>query len=52
MSTPVSAQAKPEIEYPERDGRPMADNTLQFQSIVTIVDCDYSGWPGCAVPRR
>ncbi|MEB3295519.1 MAG: Uma2 family endonuclease [Synechococcales bacterium] len=26
----------PEIEYPDSDGKPMADNTLQFQWIVTI----------------
>src|SRR5260370_3969499 len=27
---------KPEIDYPETDGQPMAENTLQFQWIVTI----------------
>ncbi len=27
---------KPEIEYPDSDGRPMSDNTLQFQWIVTL----------------
>jgi Uma2 family endonuclease len=26
----------PEVEYPDSDGEPMADNTLQFQWIVTI----------------
>jgi len=28
--------SSPVIEYPDSDGRPMADNTLQFQWIVTI----------------
>ncbi|MEA5532619.1 Uma2 family endonuclease [Crocosphaera sp. XPORK-15E] len=28
--------AKPEIIYPETDGKPMADNTLQFRWITTI----------------
>jgi Uma2 family endonuclease len=28
--------AKTEIEYPDSDGQPMADNTLQFQYIVMI----------------
>jgi Uma2 family endonuclease len=32
----VNAESKPEIEYPESDGRPMADNTRQFYKIVTI----------------
>jgi len=27
---------KPEIEYPDSDGLPMSDNTLQFQWIVTL----------------
>jgi Uma2 family endonuclease len=27
---------KSRIEYPDKDGRPMSDNTLQFQWIVTI----------------
>jgi len=34
MTTPTSSV--PEIEYPDSDGKPMADNTLQFQWIVTI----------------
>jgi Uma2 family endonuclease len=32
--TPLAAAA--DIVYPESDGRPMADNTLQFRRIVTI----------------
>ncbi len=34
MSTPATPTA--EIEYPEDDGLPMADNTLQWEWIVTI----------------
>jgi Uma2 family endonuclease len=30
------APARPTIIYPDSDGKPMADNTLQFQWIVTI----------------
>jgi Uma2 family endonuclease len=33
-STPIAPQA--EVFYPDSDGKPMADNTLQFQWIVTI----------------
>src|SRR3954453_2369368 len=33
MST---ATIEPAIEYPDSDGQPMAENTLQFQWIVTI----------------
>lgn len=36
MSTVIPAQPKPEIEYPDSDGQPMADNTLQYEWIVTI----------------
>ena len=32
--TPLAAE--PLIEYPDSDGKPMADNTLQFEWIVTI----------------
>ncbi len=35
MSTMAPA-TEPEIVYPDSDGMPMADNTLQFQWIVTI----------------
>jgi len=36
MSTTVTPSPSPEIEYPDCDGRPMAENTLQFKWIVTI----------------
>ena len=36
MTPQVSPPREPEIQYPESDGLPMADNTLQFQGIVTI----------------
>jgi Uma2 family endonuclease len=36
MSTKTAPRGRPEIEYPETDGQPMAENTLQFQWIVTI----------------
>ena len=36
MTTPVRLGQPPEIEYPDSDGQPMSDNTLQFQWIVTI----------------
>jgi Uma2 family endonuclease len=32
----MSATLKPEIEYPESDGKPMADNTLQFEWIQVL----------------
>src|SRR3954452_5736001 len=35
MSTRTPS-ASPEIEYPDSDGEPMAENTLQFRWIVTI----------------
>jgi Uma2 family endonuclease len=34
ISTPIAPRS--EIIYPDSDGKPMADNTLQFQWIVTI----------------
>src|SRR5262245_44268430 len=34
MSSGILTQAQ--IEYPDSDGQPMADNTLQFRWIVTI----------------
>src|SRR4051812_4995630 len=38
MSTAPSTRTPPsEVEYPDDDGLPMADNTLQYQWIVTIV---------------
>jgi Uma2 family endonuclease len=36
MSTDVQPTVGQEIVYPESDGQPMADNTLQFRWIVTI----------------
>jgi len=36
MSILITPSRPPEIEYPASDGQPMAENTLQFQWIVTI----------------
>jgi hypothetical protein len=36
MSIALPPIRQPEIEYPETDGQPIAENTLQFQWIVTI----------------
>ncbi len=36
MSTSLSSTLPPAIEYPDSDGQPMAENTLQFEWIVTI----------------
>jgi Uma2 family endonuclease len=36
MSTPTQLPVPADIEYPDCDGEPMSDNTLQFQWIVTI----------------
>src|SRR5438128_1018539 len=36
MSTPTIQERKKPIVYPESDGQPMAENTLQFRWIVTI----------------
>jgi Uma2 family endonuclease len=35
-STSTRAQALPDVEYPDSDGEPMSDNTLQFEWIVTL----------------
>jgi hypothetical protein len=35
MST-FTSPPRPKIAYPDSDGQPMADNTLQFRWIVTI----------------
>jgi Uma2 family endonuclease len=32
----MSTRAKPEIEYPDSDGKPLSDNTIQFRWIMTI----------------
>jgi len=36
MSTAAALEPARALEYPESDGQPMADNTLQFEWIVTI----------------
>ena len=36
MTTSIQLSEKPEIEYPDDDGEPMSDNTLQFKWIVLI----------------
>jgi Uma2 family endonuclease len=36
MSTFFHAPSRREIDYPDSDGQPMAENTLQFEWIVTI----------------
>ena len=36
MSTQVSRSSYAGIDYPDSDGEPMAENTLQFEWIVTI----------------
>ncbi len=36
MSVSVSRLSRAEIDYPDSDGKPMAENTLQFRWIVTI----------------
>jgi len=36
MSIAITPARRPEIEYPDSDSQPMAENTLQFQWIVTI----------------
>ena len=36
MSTHTRPDAPPEIDYPDSDGKPLSDNTLQFRWIVTI----------------
>src|SRR3954447_14999277 len=36
MSTAAAPLSRPPVEYPDSDGKPMADNTLQYQWIVTI----------------
>jgi Uma2 family endonuclease len=36
MSVSIPRPSRPEIVYPDSDGQPMADNTLQFKWIVTI----------------
>ena len=39
MSTAFTQPPQPTIEYPDDDGQPMSDNTLQFKWIVLIKEC-------------
>jgi Uma2 family endonuclease len=36
MSARIESLERPEVEYPESDGEPIAENTLQYRWIVTI----------------
>jgi Uma2 family endonuclease len=36
MSTQIPLRVPADIDYPDSDGQPMSDNTLQFQWIVTL----------------
>jgi hypothetical protein len=36
MTTTIQFSERPAIEYPDSDGLPMADNTVQYEWIVTI----------------
>ena len=36
MTTATQLSERPKIDYPDSDGLPMADNTLQYEWIVTI----------------
>src|SRR5438094_9774651 len=36
MNIRIPFPAKPEVVYPDSDGQPMAENTVQFEYIVTI----------------
>ncbi len=38
MTTSIQLSEKPEIEYPDDDGEPMSDNTLQYKWMVLIKD--------------
>jgi Uma2 family endonuclease len=52
MATASQHHAVPEIEYPDSDGKPMSDNTLQFRWIVTIkegLDDQFAGVPNVFV---
>ena len=37
MTTAIQLSDRPAIEYPDSDGLPIADNTLQFRWISTIM---------------
>jgi Uma2 family endonuclease len=36
MSTQIASRTRPDIQYPDSDGQPMADNTVQFRWIVKL----------------
>jgi hypothetical protein len=36
MSTAIKVPPPPEVEYPDSDGEPTGENTLQFKWIVVI----------------
>jgi Uma2 family endonuclease len=36
MITQIASRTRPDIVYPDSDGKPMADNTVQFRWIVTL----------------
>jgi Uma2 family endonuclease len=38
MTTAISTLPRPVIEYPDRDGKPLADNTSQFRWLVLFKD--------------
>jgi Putative restriction endonuclease len=46
MSAPTILRAKPEIEYPDSDGRPMADNTVRVAPNVLVVFGRPKGYRG------
>src|SRR5436190_797362 len=39
MSTAFTRPPQPTTDYPDDDGQPMSDNTLQFKWIVLIKEC-------------
>ena len=48
MTTAIQIPPRPAIEYPEDDGKPMVENTLQYRWIVTIkegVEIQFDGDP-------
>jgi Uma2 family endonuclease len=52
MTTAAQLSERPKIDYPDSDGLPMADNTLQYEWIVTIkggLDAIFLGDPNVFV---
>ncbi|MGO9470503.1 MAG: Uma2 family endonuclease [Isosphaeraceae bacterium] len=48
MSTAIQIPPRPAIEYPDDDGKPMSENTLQYRWIVTIkegIEAQFDGEP-------